>query len=1575
MTDRNHDKAPDYRRLMHDALVELEALQSQVDDLRRQRSEPTAVVGIGCRFPGGDDGPAAFWRVLHGGVDAVGEIPPERWLLADYFDPDPDAPGKLYARHAALLKQKSVEEFDAGFFGISPREAQRMDPQQRLLLEVCWEALEDAGVPADRLRGTRTGLYVGSCTDDYLQLYNNLTDPAAIDGYSSLGTARSITVGRVSYLLGFEGPAVQLDTACSSSLVSLHQACQGLRLGDCDTALAGGVNLQLSPAWTVGLSKLGALAPDGKSKTFDAAANGFVRGEGCGVLVLRRLSDALEQGDRILALVRGTAVNHDGRSSGLTVPSPAAQEKLLRQALKAAGLSPEDVDYIEAHGTGTSLGDPIEMAAIGSVFGARSGPLRVGSVKTNVGHLEAAAGVAGVVKVILALRHDEIPPHLHFREPNPLIPWDTLPVEIPTRPAPWPRTERPRRAGVSSFGFSGTNAHVIVEEAPRTETRAAAEGAHHLLVLSAKDPPALRQLAYRYAAYFASPERAELADVCFTAAVGRVHFEQRLAVVARSCGEAAERLRAWLREARAAGVYSTATAETSANADAAAGSADVSSQEARLSVLARRYAVGEDVDWREHTALLDGRKVSLPTYPFQRTRHWRMEPSAVEKMGSHTAAPAVHPLLGHRVLSAAAAECVAYESRLSSRAPRYLGEHRVAEQAVLPAAAELEMALAAARQQTSSGRVSLEDVTLHRALSVGAPNGRVVQTVLAPAGSPVRFELFSRDATDDDTDSATWTRHASGRVSTPTGDAPPPISLEAIRARCAAEVSAGTIYERIATQGLAYGDSFRLLAHVCCGRGEALGTVEVTDRLIQESADYQVHPAVLDACLHTIAALLTESNTTTAILPTQVERFEVFAPAGERIFSHARLRQPDDLERDGYLTVDVDVLGPDGALVARLEGLRMQQVDPAVLVATDHSTAVDLYDLRWHEAPLPSEPTASPGAWLLLADRGGIAEKLAARLAGAGHRCVLLWLGEPPSPSIAHSPNILRRTVRPESIDDDLREALYPSSDDETHAGVPGGVVHLWGLDARADTANTFAAAHRLACGTALQLVQATLERPVLPRLWFITRGAQEAGQPHTDTRQLAQSPLWGLARVVSVEQPELQCTTVDLDPDADVEEQADALAAELRAPGGESQTAYRRGVRLVQRLAAHQPPAPSELRLGDGSYLITGGLGSLGLETARWLARRGASAVVLSGRHDADTPQQQEALERLRNTGTHIHVLTADVASAEDVRRLLDTMEQTLPPLRGVIHAAGTLDDAALPNQDWPRFDRVMRAKVAGAWHLHTMTGDLDFFVLFSSAVGWLGSPGQANYAAANVFLDALARYRRTQGRPALSIAWGPWEIGMAERLDERSRQRIERAGMRPLRTREAIETLERLLAAPEAPAEVAAMDVDFGRLASALPGSPMCNDLAASASTETSRPAMAGALRAAPEGNRMALLVEHIRGELAAVLELDRPAAIGPRQKLFDLGLDSIMAVELQRRLERSLGCPLPVTLAMDYPSTAALAGYVADQLDLLPAAPPAEAAADDALRHQAEEVASMSDEQIQAMLSEKYRNLLSE
>ncbi|HTQ06405.1 MAG TPA: SDR family NAD(P)-dependent oxidoreductase [Polyangiaceae bacterium] len=532
--------------LLRRALLGLEQAEARIGELERAARAPVAVIGVACRVPGADD-PAAFWRLLTEGRDAVGPVPPGRWDAAAYQTDDPETPGRIAARAAGFL-QGPVDRFDAGFFGIAPREAQGMDPQQRLLLEVSWEALEHAGQAPERLERSPTGVYVGLCASDYANLALKTHDLALLDAHFTSGIAHSIASGRLSYLLGLQGPSITIDTACSSSLVAVHLACQALRSGDCRMALAGGVNLLLAPELYIALSRARMLARDGRCKTFDAAADGFGRGEGCGMVVLKRLSDAQADGDRILAVIRGSAVNQDGPSGSLTAPNGPAQEAVIKEALARSGVEPRLVGYLEAHGTGTELGDPLEVQALGNVFGPgrpANQPLLLGSVKTNIGHLEGAAGVVGLIKLVLSLVHRQIPEHLHFRTPSPHIPWADLPFRVPTALTAWDPIEGRRLGGVSSFGFSGTNAHLVVEEAPAATPKAGtATATPRLLALSARDEKALAALAARHAEAVRENPQLPLEDVCFTANAGRSHFACRATVQARSLEELGPRLTA-----------------------------------------------------------------------------------------------------------------------------------------------------------------------------------------------------------------------------------------------------------------------------------------------------------------------------------------------------------------------------------------------------------------------------------------------------------------------------------------------------------------------------------------------------------------------------------------------------------------------------------------------------------------------------------------------------------------------------------------------------------------------------------------------------------------------------------------------------------------------------------------------------------------------------------------------------------------------------------------------------------------------------------------------------------------------
>lgn len=547
------------------AVIALKEARNKIEALERQKNEPIAIIGMGCRFPGGANSPEAFWELLSRGKEAIVPVPSQRWDAEAYYDENPDLPNKTYARYGGFID--AVDQFDPQFFGMTPREAIALDPQQRLLLEVSWEALENAGIAPQKLTGTQTGVFVGIGLDDYAK--RQIKQQIPIDAYTGSGNAFCFASGRLSYFLGLQGPSLAIDTACSTSLVTVHLACQSLRNRESNLALAGGVSLMLSPEVTLYLSKTRALSPDGRCKTFDKDANGYVRGEGCGMVVLKRFSDAISDGDNILGVIRGSAVNQDGPSSGLTVPNGSAQMAVIRQALENAKVKPEQISYLEAHGTGTALGDPIEVRGINNVLckdRSTDNPLMVGSVKTNIGHLEIAAGMASLLKVILSLKNQEIPPHLHFKELNPDLAAAATALKIPTASLPWQRTEEPRRAGISAFGLSGTNAHIIIEEPPQLSFNPSeVDRPAHLLTLSAKSDDALDDLAQKWVNYLEKNPQLNLADLAFSANTGRGQFNHRLAILAKSTLEAKDSLTAFTQKQPCLNVFSQAVAKSRQN--------------------------------------------------------------------------------------------------------------------------------------------------------------------------------------------------------------------------------------------------------------------------------------------------------------------------------------------------------------------------------------------------------------------------------------------------------------------------------------------------------------------------------------------------------------------------------------------------------------------------------------------------------------------------------------------------------------------------------------------------------------------------------------------------------------------------------------------------------------------------------------------------------------------------------------------------------------------------------------------------------------------------------------------------
>jgi thioester reductase-like protein len=878
------------------ALVELKAAKAELARVRVRDTEPIAVVGIGCRMPGvpADAGPEGFWELLRHGRSGVVDIPGSR-----------EAGG--YARHAGLLE--GIREFDVGLFGVPPREAAGMDPQQRLVLEVAWAALEHAGIAPDGLRGSRTGVFVGAGGSDYARLGASYGDPALIDAYAATGGSMNFVANRLSYTLGLAGPSLAVDTACSSSLVAVHLAVRALREGECDLALAGGVNALLAAdAWEA-LCQARMVSERGACRTFDAGADGYVRGEGCGIVVLKRLSDTADD-EEVLAVVRGSAVNQDGRSSGITVPNAAAQRAVVRAALEAARVRPAEVGYVEAHGTGTPLGDPIELRALAGVLSEdrpAERPLLVGSVKTNIGHLEAAAGIAGFIKAVLAVRHGLVPPHLNLTVPSPHIPWDELPVRIPVQPAAW--TGPDRIAGVSSFGFGGTNAHVVLADAPdRPAPPGAAADVPVLVKVSAATPEALRASADALAAYADKHRDLPPAALAWTAGVGRADLKERAAVVAQTTDELIDGLRAVADSPYAAAPRDLAGTAAAVLPEPAAG-LPASARRRLLGDLAVAWTRGAEVDWKRvnpRTTRLGG----LPGYPFERREHWLPEPA--EWAGRPLRPRFVLPATGGAVA----------ETVLSLRRLPFLEEHRVFGRIVVPGVVFVELVLQAG-ERLLGGAPVLEEVVISRPMTFADDAERAVQVVVDPVrDGTARARVFGTGPQGE------WHLQMEARLAPARSDGDPAVFEPA---GDGLELDADGFYQRAWHPSFVLGPSFRLVRTARTRPGAAEAVLSGPDPAsLGSRAGVRPDLLLLDACVQLVpvAAGAATGPETPVLLGTGYRRVVVHEPVTASSF---RCRVHARTEPDGSLVGDLTLTDGAGRPVAEMHGVSFRAVSPVML--------------------------------------------------------------------------------------------------------------------------------------------------------------------------------------------------------------------------------------------------------------------------------------------------------------------------------------------------------------------------------------------------------------------------------------------------------------------------------------------------------------------------------------------------------------------------------------------------------------------------------------------------------------------
>ncbi|MBV8138380.1 MAG: SDR family NAD(P)-dependent oxidoreductase, partial [Deltaproteobacteria bacterium] len=1564
-----------------------------------------AIIGMACRFPGAHN-IAAFWENLCQGIESITRFSREE-LVREGVEPmlldDPD-----YVPASPVLG--GFDLFDAAFFEYSAREAEFMDPQQRLLHEVAWEAFEDAGYYPETAEGP-TGVFAsaGGIVTSYLVALagRHSALPGATGSMQHIGNDKDFLSTRLSYKLNLTGPSLNVQTACSSSLVALHQACRSIASGECRMALVGAASVRI-PHKTGYLYRKGdILSPDGHCRAFDAKAEGTIFGSGVAAVLLKHLADANADRDQVYAVIKGTAVNNDGaRKVSYTASSVPAQSTAMVEALTLAGVQPDTIGYVECHGTGTAVGDPLEVQALNRAFRAftnRAGFCAIGSVKTNIGHLEQTAGLAGLIKVALAIRHAQIPPSLNYESPNPKIPFGESPFFVNTKLVPWEGIGGRRRAAVNGLGLGGTNAFAVLESAPEEPSGeiASINLGVHILPLSAKDDSSLKELTSRIKDRLAADSDLDLADVCLTAASSRSQMPVRLAVVARTREEMAERLglaaggadsrglargkgkpqplaflftgqgsqyfgmsrqlyralpqfrqvldrceelfrphverrlldvifaedgdRGQLNETgysqpalfaveyalaelwQSLGVTPDAVMGHSVGEFVAACVAGAMTLEDAIKLIAARarlmqrlpsggsmasiladeekivqlmdafgrqplsvaavnaphsvvvsgegravrafiksleaeniaarqlvvshafhsplmepildelelaakevkfeapavpmvanltgllmeeaptglywkqhargavrfakgmetlaklgcttfleigpgntllglgrqslpwvkgtwlaslnprhdevegflesvcslFVQGHAIRWKAITTLNAGRRVSLPTYPFQR-QSYLLKDVAPETQSRAKPIVATHPLLGSRLRSAL--KEAQFEATYGLTQFPFLDDHRVYGLPVLPTTAGLEVAIAGGMSLLDSREIELKNFVYREALLLPEEGFRIVHAIFTPEREGTfLFQILSTDATDI----GAWSSHISGTLAAraPSSESDKHLGIQDLVARQTREIPSDQYYEAIAQLGLNYGPSFRGIQALWCGKGEALSRVRIPDSLAIEG--FELHPAFLDACLHIYPALVEEYGDFTAFpegqkrtfLPISLERVRFLTRGLREAWVHAVRRLDPDGNSD-TMTIDLRILNNEGRAVAVLDGLSLRRLAKEDLgVGGGDAIESWLYQTRWVLRP-PLAPAAlsnnAASRWLIFADNEGVAAELAGRLESLAQQCQLVYQDR------SQDEYALERL-----IDDLVNDALVTDHDYR-------GVVYLWGLDSGriSDlTPESLARIEHLVIGGALALVRAMSRggqrSPGMPRLWFVTRNSQLASSDSPPVEPIC-AMLWGLGRTAALEHPRFWGGLVDLAATGDsTEVQMDALLRELWSPDEERQVAIRADGRMVARFVRLPRGTRREARLfqEDATYLISGGLGSLGLKVAEWMVARGACRLVFTSRRGA----QGNAAQLVRDfeaKGIQAVVAVCDITKNAEVSRILGDIRASMPPLRGVFHCAGMLDDGILDQMNWDRFSAVTAPKVMGSWLLHcaTLSDELDYFVLFSS-------------------------------------------------------------------------------------------------------------------------------------------------------------------------------------------------------------------------------------------------------------------
>ncbi|WP_192349040.1 type I polyketide synthase [Algoriphagus sp. Y33] len=1519
------------------------------------KEDPVVVVGMACRFPGGANSPEQFWEQLVQGVDGISEVPESRWDNDIFYDPKAAMPGRMNTRWAGLTDD--IDQFDPGLFGISPYEAPEIDPQQRMLLETSWRLLEHTGWQKEDLQNSNTGVFVGIANNDYLYMKIKLTpDMNGFNAYSGLGNSNSIAANRLSYFYDLKGPSLAVDTACSSSLTAFHLGVQAIHRGDCTQAIVGGVNAILSPGTTITLSQFGMMSPEGRCKTFDSDADGYVRSEGCGLVMLKKQSEALKDGDRILAVVKGSSIGQDGHSMGITYPNGAAQHKLIARTLGEAGLEGKQINYLEAHGTGTPTGDPVELEQLGMLYGVPAkDKCYVGSVKANIGHLETAAGIAGVIKVLLMLQHQQIPPQIHVKKLNPRIHLENTRLEIPTQTREWNPENEKRRGAISSFGFGGSLAHVILEEPdahqfiPNTTTeeeKPLKMFAFRPFPISAHTPQGLVKQAQHWVEWLETNPEMAINDLTYTQAVSRSHLRYRQCFLVQDKTEIRNKLEQFVRSTSPAG---TPLSNDQKIAFLFTGQGEQFMRMGRefyYQIPIFREAFDRCAGAIEDKDL----PMSLQEIAFEVTHYevWHDKYLQVILFATQYALATLwqecgiipHFLLGHS-LGEYAAACIAgcfepetgmkmlmKRSELVDTLPEkgrmvtiFAGHEEVekilnkekAQIAVINSPKKTVIAGESAEVARVVDHFSRQGIEFYNLRMNIAFHCHLLEPVLKPFHEYISQFTFTRPV-------KRWISSATGKEMNEAPNADHWVNH--LRQTIHFSSAAGLLAREDIRHFLEIGPGASTLVAIreCLNRSDLvlLRSLNIPKGGRTESRHF----------FDSLAKLYQDGRTIHWQTLLHGKKYPEMIPGV--VFNHQRY-WVKGLEAENISAFAGPIYNPD-----------YKPAPPAHDRKTDSTIHYDLIWVKKGKLTLPGEieDLRANISWIILGEDSPAMQALLDKIRKRGHQ--VFWVGM--DTKYAHKPdavlsygmdttsvfNVLNRIVTSESRAnvDAWKVVFLPKNSSSSGATL--------------ETDNLKEAVQK-DLGVFISFLKALRRVVITPPLWIVTEGTQQVMPEEAISLNLTSSPLWGFAKTLYLEHPEWRGGMIDLEQGINPEEKAAQIMGKVLRPQKENCIAIRQGEQYVEQLIPAEPALQEPITFrNDGAFIITGGLGGLGLETASWVVDKGARHVVLISRRSVplktewasialDHPQHElvQQLLTLEEQGALVEVASLDVSNIPKLEALFASLEARKIPVRGILHAAGVNWFSKIMELDESQFFDTLDIKVAGTWALHQLSKphDLDCFILYSSVSALWGSVNLSHYTAANFFMDAVSQYRSGAGQKTLSIDWGPWdEVGMSAKPAER--EVLDKMGFKLMPPQEALNAMELQLGTGRPLSLISKINWEKYRSFIDFTLQPSLFEQVAktsiSAAPEASRDHLDSILQSSPTKARE-LIEEVVRTELRSVMLIESIDEIPDDKRFNFLGMDSLMAILMASKLEQYFRIKLPNTLAYNYPHIRAVSDHL--------------------------------------------------